>query len=186
MQYAKDFNADRANLVAANAAVSAGVLEAATDYKGQRSLPRDFSIELKQAPSPTNVDRAAAGCSRPSTPCVMSSCTNGDLTISNSLKPTCFSGMRWRNPTHILRTCFPRSTSRPTAACSRRSTMVRPTMAVGGRCSPPLLTSTVLCRRTHIRNPPIPRIPTHSNSISTAAASVRGGFARTPCRRSFD
>ena len=25
-----------------------GVLEAATDYKGQRSLPRDFSIELKQ------------------------------------------------------------------------------------------------------------------------------------------
>lgn len=48
MQYAKDFNADRANLVAANAAVSAGVLEAATDYKGQRSLPRDFSIELKQ------------------------------------------------------------------------------------------------------------------------------------------
>ena len=71
MQYAKDFNADRANLVAANAAVSAGVLEAATDYKGQRSLPRDFSIELKQAPSPTNVDRAAAGCSHPSTPCVM-------------------------------------------------------------------------------------------------------------------
>ena len=43
MQYAKDFNADRANLVAANAAVSAGVLEAATDYKGQRSLPRDYS-----------------------------------------------------------------------------------------------------------------------------------------------
>lgn len=43
MQYAKDFNADRANLVAANAAVSVGVLEAATDYKGQRSLPRDFS-----------------------------------------------------------------------------------------------------------------------------------------------
>lgn len=32
----------------ANAAVSVDVLEAATDYKGQRSLPRDFSIELKQ------------------------------------------------------------------------------------------------------------------------------------------
>ena len=44
-----------------NATVSVGVLEAATDYKGQRSLPRDFSIELKQAPSPTSVDRAAAG-----------------------------------------------------------------------------------------------------------------------------
>jgi hypothetical protein len=26
-----------------NATVSVGVLEAATDYKGQRSLPRDFS-----------------------------------------------------------------------------------------------------------------------------------------------
>ena len=30
-QYAKDFNADRGNLVAANAAVSSGVFEAATD-----------------------------------------------------------------------------------------------------------------------------------------------------------
>ena len=57
MQYAKDFNADRANLVAANAAVSAGVLEAATDYKGQRSLPRDFSTELKQG-SITNQRRS--------------------------------------------------------------------------------------------------------------------------------
>ena len=57
MQYAKDFNADRANLVAANAAVSVGVLEAATDYKGQRSLPRDFSIELKQG-SITNQRRS--------------------------------------------------------------------------------------------------------------------------------
>lgn len=56
-RYAKDFNADRANLVAANAAVSAGVLEAATDYKGQRSLPRDFSIELKQG-SITNQRRS--------------------------------------------------------------------------------------------------------------------------------
>ncbi|MBT1173112.1 C1 family peptidase [Bifidobacterium sp. MA2] len=46
--YAKDFNADRANLVAADAAVSAGVLKAATDYRGARELPRDFSIELKQ------------------------------------------------------------------------------------------------------------------------------------------
>ena len=44
-----------------NATVSVGVLEAATDYKGQRSLPRDFSIELKQGSLPTSVDRAAAG-----------------------------------------------------------------------------------------------------------------------------
>ena len=56
-QYAEDFNADRANLVAANAAVSAGVLEAAADYRGQRSLPRDFSIELKQG-SITNQRRS--------------------------------------------------------------------------------------------------------------------------------
>lgn len=47
-QYSTDFNADRANLVAANAAVSAGVLKAATAYQGVRALPRDFSIDLKQ------------------------------------------------------------------------------------------------------------------------------------------
>ena len=46
--YAESFNADRANLVAANASVSEGILKAATDYKGMRALPRDFSIELKQ------------------------------------------------------------------------------------------------------------------------------------------
>ena len=55
--YAEEFNADRANLVAANAAVSSGVLAAATDYKGARSLPRDFSIELKQG-SITNQRRS--------------------------------------------------------------------------------------------------------------------------------
>ena len=43
--------------MAANAAVSSGVLEAATDYKGQRALPRDFSIELKQG-SITNQRRS--------------------------------------------------------------------------------------------------------------------------------
>ena len=45
-QYSADFNVDRANLVAANA-VSSGVLAAATDYKGERVLQNDFSIELK-------------------------------------------------------------------------------------------------------------------------------------------
>ncbi|MDU5297092.1 MAG: C1 family peptidase [Bifidobacterium scardovii] len=55
--YSDDFNADRANLVAANAAVSAGVLKAATDYRGVRALPRDFSIELKQG-SITNQERS--------------------------------------------------------------------------------------------------------------------------------
>ena len=32
--YTEDFNKDRANLIAADAAVSAGVLKAATDYRG--------------------------------------------------------------------------------------------------------------------------------------------------------
>ncbi|NEG56049.1 C1 family peptidase [Bifidobacterium platyrrhinorum] len=47
--YSSDFNASRANRVAATAATSTGVLRAATDYRGLRALPRDdFSIELKQ------------------------------------------------------------------------------------------------------------------------------------------
>lgn len=56
-EYSRAFNADRANLVAANAAVSSGVLKAATDYQGLRSLPRDFSVELKQG-SITNQERS--------------------------------------------------------------------------------------------------------------------------------
>ena len=55
--YTEDFNKDRANLIAADAAVSAGVLKAATDYSGVRALPRDFSIELKQG-SITNQERS--------------------------------------------------------------------------------------------------------------------------------
>lgn len=46
--YSAAFNQDRANLVAADAAVSAGVLKAATSYRGVRELPREFSVELKQ------------------------------------------------------------------------------------------------------------------------------------------
>lgn len=47
MQYAKDFNADRANLVAANAAVSAGVLEAATDF----DFDKAHGLEYGDSPS---------------------------------------------------------------------------------------------------------------------------------------
>ncbi|WP_423734840.1 aminopeptidase C [Bifidobacterium primatium] len=47
-EYSALFNADRANIVAASAATSSGVLKAATDYRGLRALPREFSIELKQ------------------------------------------------------------------------------------------------------------------------------------------
>ncbi|WEV72563.1 C1 family peptidase [Bifidobacterium sp. ESL0790] len=56
-RYSKAFNAERANKVAANAAVSAGVLKAATDYRGARDLPRDFSVELKQG-AITNQERS--------------------------------------------------------------------------------------------------------------------------------
>lgn len=71
-QYSTDFNADRANLVAANAAVSSGVLAAATDYKGERVLQNDFSIELKQGVSPISVVRGVVGCLRRLIRCVMS------------------------------------------------------------------------------------------------------------------
>lgn len=72
-QYSVDFNADRANLVAANAAVSSGVLAAATDYKGERVLQNDFSIELKQGRvSPISVVRDVVGCLRRLIRCVMS------------------------------------------------------------------------------------------------------------------
>ena len=47
-EYSKHFNEQRANRLAANASVANGVLKAATSYQGQRELPRDFSIELKQ------------------------------------------------------------------------------------------------------------------------------------------
>ncbi|PKY96631.1 aminopeptidase C [Gardnerella vaginalis] len=47
-EYSKHFNEQRANRVAANASVASGVLKAATSYQGQRALPRNFSIELKQ------------------------------------------------------------------------------------------------------------------------------------------
>lgn len=46
--------------MAANAAVSSGVLAAATDYKGERVLQNDFSIELKQG-SITN-QRSSGRC----------------------------------------------------------------------------------------------------------------------------
>ena len=71
-QYSTDFNADRANLVAANAAVSSGVLAAATDYKGERVLQNDFSIELKQGSITISVVRGVVGCLRRLIRCVMS------------------------------------------------------------------------------------------------------------------
>ena len=45
--FSKDFNSDRANLIAANAAQKTSLLEVATDYRGVRSIPNSFSIDLK-------------------------------------------------------------------------------------------------------------------------------------------
>ncbi|PJM75773.1 aminopeptidase C [Bifidobacterium simiarum] len=47
-EYSARFNADRANIIASTAATGNGVLKAATDQRGLRRLPREFSIELKQ------------------------------------------------------------------------------------------------------------------------------------------
>lgn len=55
--YSEHFNAQRANLLAANAAVNNGVLKAATSYQGKRALPREFSVELNQG-SITNQKRS--------------------------------------------------------------------------------------------------------------------------------
>ena len=63
--YTEDFNKDRANLIAADAAVSAGVLKAATDYRGVRALPRDFSSNSSRVRSPIRSVPAVAGCSPP-------------------------------------------------------------------------------------------------------------------------
>ena len=46
--FSKDFNSDRANIIAANASCENGLMAAATDYKGARKLPDTFSISLKQ------------------------------------------------------------------------------------------------------------------------------------------
>ena len=43
-----DFASDRANLVAANAAVRNGIMESAADYDAARKLPDTFSVDLKQ------------------------------------------------------------------------------------------------------------------------------------------
>ena len=56
--YTEDFNKDRANLIAADAAVSAGVLKAATDYRGVRALPRDSPSELKAGVRSANQERS--------------------------------------------------------------------------------------------------------------------------------
>ncbi len=43
----KDFHSDRANEVAASAAVHNGIMEAAADYEAARKLPMNFSVDLK-------------------------------------------------------------------------------------------------------------------------------------------
>ena len=43
----KDFHSDRANEVAATAAVNNGIIEASADYEAGRRLPMNFSVDLK-------------------------------------------------------------------------------------------------------------------------------------------
>ncbi|MCR5148233.1 MAG: C1 family peptidase [Eubacterium sp.] len=45
--FSEDFNSDRANLIAANAAQKNGILDVATDYRGVRSIPNSFSVDIK-------------------------------------------------------------------------------------------------------------------------------------------
>ena len=134
--YTEDFNKDRANLIAADAAVSAGVLKAATDYRGVRALPRDFSIELKQG-SITNQERSGR--------CWMFASLNTlryELMHRWNLEDFEFSETYlffWdamESRTLIWRTCCARSTRRPIRVCSRPSMSRLQTMVAGGRCSP--------------------------------------------------
>lgn len=62
-EYSAAFNADRANLVAANAAVSNGILQAATSYRGVRELPARSRSNSSRGRSPRRSIPAAAGCS---------------------------------------------------------------------------------------------------------------------------
>ncbi|SEF66906.1 aminopeptidase C. Cysteine peptidase. MEROPS family C01B [Eubacterium ruminantium] len=45
--FSEDFNSDRANLIAANAAQKGGILDVATDYRGVRNMPNSFSVDIK-------------------------------------------------------------------------------------------------------------------------------------------
>ena len=47
-EMSKDFNSDRANLIAASAAVKSGIMEASTDYSKAAEFPFTFNIDLKQ------------------------------------------------------------------------------------------------------------------------------------------
>lgn len=47
-RYHEDFCSDRANVIAANAAVKNGLMESSADYEAARRLPDTFSIDLKQ------------------------------------------------------------------------------------------------------------------------------------------
>ncbi|MBQ1447812.1 MAG: C1 family peptidase [Erysipelotrichaceae bacterium] len=58
--FSKSFNSEKANLIAANASVKNGLLNAAIDYKALRKNELNFSIELKQG-SITN-QRASGRC----------------------------------------------------------------------------------------------------------------------------
>ena len=59
-KFSKNFNSDRANVIAANASVQNGILQAAVDYKAMRKNTDSFSINLKTG-SVTN-QKASGRC----------------------------------------------------------------------------------------------------------------------------
>lgn len=110
------------------------MLKAATDYRGVRALPRDFSIELKQG-SITNQERSGR--------CWMFASLNTlryELMHRWNLEDFEFSetylffwdAMEKSNT--YLETCCARSTRRPIRVCSRPSMSRLQTMVAGGRC----------------------------------------------------
>ena len=159
-EYSAAFNADRANLVAANAAVSNGILQAATSYRGVRELPRTFSVELKQG-SITSQEHSGR--------CWMFASLNtlryelmhkwnlDDFEFSESYL-FFYDKLEKSNfyLENVLKTLDKTTDSRIFEA--------RLTMAAGGRCSSRWSRSTVWCRRRPTRSRRTPAIPRRSSS----------------------
>ena len=163
-EYSAAFNADRANLVAANAAVSNGILQAATSYRGVRELPRTFSVELKQG-SITSQEHSGR--------CWMFASLNtlryelmhkwnlDDFEFSESYL-FFYDKLEKSNfyLENVLKTLDKTTDSRIFEAVNEG----RLTMAAGGRCSSRWSRSTVWYRRRPTRSRRTPAIPRRSSS----------------------
>ena len=63
-RFSADFNAEKCHKIAMNAVTQNGVTKSAMSPMALRKDEHQFSINLKQAKSPTRSPPAAAGCSR--------------------------------------------------------------------------------------------------------------------------